>query len=398
MIARLLSHGLDAFAALGLGILLPAYIANTQPIRTLLSNFGAESGGVLGICLAIVLFPLTRIALRRTWKSNNGQEESIYGLEHSRLHLKTATPMWMNMGLWGRADAPQTLAEACRDLLNAVLAEAGFSREKERADIAKGTRRRKMLIDLGVGCGDQTVYLISEKPVRECDREWWDEREHCVHFDQYIGITKDVVQARYASERIEELKKREKRGSRLEEETKKAPNISLFCADASNPAAWSRQIQESLMGASVDDTDCWVLALDTAYHFSPSRWPLVKHAHTNLRASFMAFDLCLSPTITLTQRLVLRVLTMFMHAPWTNFGTPEDYRRKLVEIGYSEDTINIVDVSERVFGSLADYLDEQDARLKKVGFGIGKFSVAKALFGWWGRSGVVKGVIVVAKR
>jgi hypothetical protein len=322
----------------------------------------------------------------------------MYGLEHSRLHLKTATPMWMNMGLWGSADAPKTMAEACRDLLKAVLAEAGFSGRNERARIANATRRRRILIDLGFGCGDQTIYLMSEKPVRECDREWWDDREHCVPFDQYVGITKDVVQARYAAERVEELRKGINSGSRTKQEEKVGHNISLHCADASNPPAWSAQIQERTKNATTDNTECWVLALDTAYHFSPSRWPLIQHAHTNLRASFMAFDLCLSPTATLTQKLTLRVLTMLMQSPWANFGTPEEYRRKLIAIGYAGDAISIKDVSEHVFGPLSNYLEEQDGRLRKVGFGIGKFSVAKALFSWWGRSGVVRGIIVVAKR
>lgn len=122
MIARLSSHGVDVLAALGLGILLPAYIANTQPVRNLASKIGAESSGVVSICLALLLFPLAKMVLLRTWKASSGKEESIYGLEHSRLHLKTATPMWMNMGLWGPTDIPKTMADACRDLLKAVLA------------------------------------------------------------------------------------------------------------------------------------------------------------------------------------------------------------------------------------------------------------------------------------
>ena len=40
----------------------------------------------------------------------------------------------------------------------------------------------------------------------------------------------------------------------------------------------------------------------------------------------------------------------------------------------------------------------EDKRLKMLGLGIGSFGVAKRMFGWWGRSGVVRGVVVVAKR
>jgi hypothetical protein len=90
-------------------------------------------------------------------------------------------------------------------LLKTVLAEAGFSREAEKADTEGGAPKRRCLIDLGLGCGDQTVYLMSDKPVRACDKEWWDERGSCVKFDDYIGITKDAVQAQYVLERVEEL-------------------------------------------------------------------------------------------------------------------------------------------------------------------------------------------------
>jgi hypothetical protein len=56
------------------------------------------------------------------------------------------------------------------------------------------------------------------------------------------------------------------------------------------------------------------------------------------------------------------------------------------------------DISEHVFSSLAYFIGEQDTRLKGLGLGIGSFGVAKRMFGWWGRKGVVRGVVVVAKR
>jgi hypothetical protein len=51
-----------------------------------------------------------------------------------------------------------------------------------------------------------------------------------------------------------------------------------------------------------------------------------------------------------------------------------------------------------VFTPLATFLGEQDRRLKMLGLGIGSFGVAKKMFGRWGRTGVVRGVIVIAKR
>tara|TARA_R110002003_G_scaffold70_23_gene6527 strand:- start:1842 stop:2699 length:858 start_codon:yes stop_codon:yes gene_type:complete len=285
------------------------------------------------------------------------------------------------------------MAKACRDLLKAVLAEAGFSNEEERAGNAKANGRRRTLIDLGFGCGDQTIYLMSETPVRPQDRDWWDAREYCVKFDYYVGITKDPLQACYANDSVDKL-----HAETVTSSGHDVGVISLVCADAASPASWNNQVKRRIDNALKDSPDCWMLALDTAYHFSPSRWPVIQYAHTQLRASFMAFDLCLSPSATITQKLVLRVLTAFMGAPWANFSTMDEYKQKLVEVGYSADAIKIVDISEHVFTPLACYLAEQDSRLKMMGLGIGTFSVAKSLFAWWGRSSVIRGVIVVARR
>jgi hypothetical protein len=87
-----------------------------------------------------------------------------------------------------------------------------------------------------------------------------------------------------------------------------------------------------------------------------------------------------------------------MGAPWANFVTPQEYREKLIQAGYQKDAIAITDISEHVFTPLAAFLGEQDRRLKTLGLGIGSFGVARTMFGWWGRTGVVRGVIVIAKK
>ncbi|KAF1940610.1 hypothetical protein EJ02DRAFT_445388 [Clathrospora elynae] len=332
----------------------------------------------------------------RRWRKA-GDKQSLYGLQHGRLHLQVPTAMWMNMGYWKNATATTTMSGACRDLLKAVLAEAGFSSEIEQAEIEQGTRRTKCLIDIGFGCGDQTIYLMSNEPVRPCDTDWWDDRSNCAKFDHYIGITKDVVQAQYASDRIEELKISGKMASHSSEE-EPTPNISLFPEDAAKPLAWNEQLQTCIQNATDNSQDCWMLALDTAYHFSPSRWPVINHFHAVYNASFMAFDLCRSPTATTTQKIMLRILTALMGAPWANFVTPQEYRKRLIQAGYQADAITITDISEDVFTPLATFLGEQDKRLKTLGLSIGSFSVAKTMFGWWGRSGVVRGVIIVARK
>jgi hypothetical protein len=260
-------------------------------------------------------------------------------------------------------------------MLNLVLSEAGILGEE-----AEG--RKRCLIDVGFGCGEQTMHLMSERPVRPSDKLWWDDGKHNLFFDQYIGITKDAAQYKYAQERVEELGK---------------GNLRLFCADASKPQLWNGRLRTAIQEARSGTEETWLLALDTAYHFSPSRWEVIRHAHDNLGASFMAFDLCLSPTVTAGQILWLRVLTTLMGAPWSNFDTPATYKQKLGDAGYLEGDIKIVDISEHVFQHLGNYLDRQNARLKMLGMGIGSFAAAKWLFGWWGRTGVVRGVVVVAR-
>lgn len=263
----------------------------------------------------------------------------------------------------------KSLAAACRDLLELVLAEAALSRNLDKT-------RPRLLIDVGFGCGEQTIYLMSKKPIRPSDELWWDGRNHCVRFDQYIGITRDNTQFQYAKERVYQLEN---------------DKVSIFRADASQPHLWSGELLKSIKSATSKCHETWLLALDTAYHFSPSRWVLVEHAHKNLDASFMAFDLCLSP------KLLLRTLTTIMGAPWSNFVTPEAYRQELIRIGYAANAIQMTDISEHVFTPLAIHMEEQDGRLKTLGLGLGTFQAAGWLFGWWGSTGVVRGVIVTAK-
>jgi hypothetical protein len=399
MTSQLLAFASGVILTCVIIVTIPGYLLDTTstPGALTVKTHGLKRGGVVSLCLGALLPWL----ILKLWSRGGARksQEAMYGLQHGRLHLQVQTPMWMNMGYWGERGSYKTLAEACRDLLKQVLAEAGFEKEIDLADKRNGTRKKKMLIDLGIGCGEQAIYLMGEGPVGPCDRGWWDEREHCIQFDHYIGITDDATQAGYASKRVEELKLSGKVAGRGGEGNPKC-YISIFGADAAIPASWVDNIHASIENAlaDTDSTECWMLALDTAYHFYPSRWSLIKYAHKHLQASFMAFDLCLSPNATSKQKLVLRILTKLMGAPWANFGTPDDYRRRLVEAGYSQESIKLVDVSERVFAPLAQYLDQQDSRLKTLGLGIGSFSVAKSLFAWWGRSGVVRGIIVVARR
>jgi hypothetical protein len=397
MPSRITTFTVATLVAVPISVLLPAYIIDTKPVQCLLVNLLDKEKGrvVVSICLAAIFHRLIMWAVLRIWKS--GDTSSIYGLQHGKLHLQVPTAMWMNMGYWKNRTDPTTLSEACRDLLKKVLAEAELSSEMQRGKMNADLLPERCLIDLGFGCGDQTVYLTSAVPLRHSDEAWWDGRERCVKFDHYIGITKDATQAQYASQRL--LKQHNNDVATPANVKKdKNPRVELFCADAARPESWSPQLHASIHDAMQNSQDRWVLALDTAYHFSPSRWHLLKYIQTHLNASFMAFDLCLSPSATTLDRLMLRTLTTLMGAPWSNFVTPHEYRQRLKDAGYQTDMIKLVDISEHVFTPLAAFLDKHNQNIGTLGLGIGSLSLAGTMFGWWGRTGIVRGVIVVARQ
>jgi hypothetical protein len=147
-----------------------------------------------------------------------------------------------------------------------------------------------------------------------------------------------------------------------------------------------------------DDVSTWLLALDTMYHFRPSRLPLLHYAHDTLHASFMAFDLILSEKASWRQRLTLRLVCWLTGSPFSNFITEEDYIPMLVNAGYDPSGISIRDVSRQVFPGISGYLSRRVKEAQPYGMKMGKFHAAEIVFGWWARSGVVRGIVVVARR
>ncbi|KAF1964251.1 hypothetical protein BU23DRAFT_493279 [Bimuria novae-zelandiae CBS 107.79] len=356
-----------------------------------------DSSHLLALICGVFLPAVIRRVFTRSIRANernNADERSLYGLDHGRLHLKLPDDMWMNMGYW--KGPSKTLSEACRDLLIEVFGTVGVNARPVPADHQRGIKKSACVIDLGFGCGDQITCLMGTIDPRKADLEpgtpgqYTGEFGKC--FENYVGITLDKKQYQFAVDRVGPASPDFGRLQKSRQNVK----IDMFCADAGKPEMWKAELKACVQEAVIRSEERWVLALDTAYHFSPSRWPVIKHACQTLGASFAAFDLCLSPTATLRQKLLLRVLTSLMGAPWANFVTPDEYRVKLIEAGYEASGITIRDISEDVFGPLAAFLEQQERDLRIVGLGIGPFNVARLLFQWWARSGVVRGVIVVA--
>jgi hypothetical protein len=155
---------------------------------------------------------------------------------------------------------------------------------------------------------------------------------------------------------------------------------------------------DEMLGQKGWETDCWVLALDTLYHFSPSREPLFGFAGTNIRASIMAYDLLLADDTPLFSRFLLSFIGVLMGCPFDAFKTEREYKELLERCGYDKSKIEMRDISEHIFRPLSQFLHERDTRLQRYGWGLGKLKAAEWLFGWWARSELVRGVIIVARR
>ncbi|KAH8428821.1 uncharacterized protein LDX57_006500 [Aspergillus melleus] len=327
-------------------------------------------------------------------------DRSIYGLDHAVLNTPMPPPsMWMNMGYWKDGS---DLPDACRALLEQVLIAAGLL---DSAGHPVPTDRQLHLVDVGIGCGDQSLHMVKlRKPGAQAPSNDRNDRVDGVApplFDSYVGLTLLPEQAELARQRLE---------ASATASMKSAPTTSteptqvdIFCADAADPTSWPQELQRAIAGASSNTpsrkttTTTWLLALDCLYHFQPSRAPLLAYAATDLHASFMAFDLLLSDTATAWQRLLLRGVCLMTRAPYTNFLTQSEYEALLVRAGYSIDDIVVTDISEHVLGGLAGFIRKKDARMRRVGMSVGgKFRAAAMVFDWWARSGVVRGVVVVA--
>ena len=288
------------------------------------------------------------------------------------------------------------------------------------------------LIDLGFGCGDQTIEITQNYPTLT---------------SSYIGLTKDPTQHNFAhqclsshrllqepllttdtlsnhpnQEEQSELQKHpnlridllhQKLEIHAKELDGKQKNISLFCADVAQPATWTHELIEAIKPnlakklreksqelslSKLSKQETWILSLDTLCHFSPSRQPIFNHAYQKLRASIMAFDLILGKRTRLIERICMRIIALVMGCPMGNLLTITEYRNQLLKAGYEEDKVEISDISEYVFDGLADYLEKRIGELEEyLGRRIGTYKVARWLLRWWARSGVVRGCIVVAK-
>jgi hypothetical protein len=209
--------------------------------------------------------------------------------------------------------------------------------------------------------------------------------------DEYVGLTINKTQAELARRRL-----------LAEQGSVPSSTVQVFCADAAQPASWSAKVTKATSPSTSlisqpKTMATWLLGLDTLYHFRPSRAALFRHAHDDLHASIMAFDLLLSDSISFLDRVLLWAMCLLASTPFSNFVTRQAYIDQLRDAGYARDDIEMYDVSDHVFPGISAYLRRKGSEISPFGLGLGKYQGAGRVFDWWATSGVVRGFIVVAR-
>lgn len=297
-----------------------------------------------------------------------------YGLEHQVLNLDfEPQTMWMNVGLWKVGIAydrgfskpfsltlwqnnPQSLPEACQDLFEELLRAAGlFGCRDERFSV----------LEVGCGCAEPARFLRREFPAT---------------FDQYIGVTLNGCQADNASKRLAA-------DDKVVPVEGRSRRNHVYCADAASPSSWPESLRSKLDQLSLQQKSAtgthslWLLALDTLYHFAPDRKRILMYAGQDMDASLMATDIITPDNLSWLDRIKLRVVFFGLQVPWENIMTRDQYIRMLIDCGYQEDSITMIDITEHCFNGFDKFTREHMKRWEAMG-GSKVIVRAVRMMGW----------------
>lgn len=269
-----------------------------------------------------------------------------------------------------------------------MLKSAQVLRNEELPGSSESVINTLSIIDLGFGCGDQCLHF---KDVLDNQRQRKRENRWRRLLKAYVGITLESSHFCIAQERLD-----------FKQSNTNAV-FEIHCADAGRPTSWTTEIRNAVsLACQAEDEngyhENWLLGLDSLIHFQPSRWPVIEYANQKLGASLMAYDLCIAENLSVGQRIILRMMAFFGHSPFANWVTVQEYREQLVLAGYARERIEIRDISEHVFGPLAEFLRRKEVELEQYGLSLGRFRYARRMFVWWCRTGVVRGCIIVARK
>jgi hypothetical protein len=223
----------------------------------------------------------------------------------------------------------------------------------------------------------------------------------------YIGITINRSQARYAKDRLQSLAD----DCPLMYEGRGSPLNEVFKADAADPNKWPshvhnklHQLAQSRMGPKNSEAinpQLWLLAIDTLYHFKPNRHKILKYAHQELGASIMATDIIISSSLSTWNRVLLRILFYFLYVPWTNILTRDEYISMLAACGYEKKNIEIRDITEDCFPGYDQFLARQSRHWEHIGGSPAVFRPMRLMgkvAAWWAKSGTIRECIIIAKK
>ncbi len=173
----------------------------------------------------------------------------------------------------------------------------------------------------------------------------------------YKGITNELSQWRIASDRLATTSFRD--------------SIKLVHGSADD------------LKEHIDSTEKYdyITSIDSAYHYN-TRWDFLKNAFDYLvhGGSIGLYDLCLDPgfssNATPMQHSVIKFICGAVHIPIENLVTAEEYERRLVNIGYTNVKMIVLE-REQVFGGLSKSFDAQYDEVMKYGIGV---SLSNRLF------------------
>lgn len=163
------------------------------------------------------------------------------------------------------------------------------------------------------------------------------------------GITNELSQWKIASERTSELKN----------------EITVIYGSADN-------LGQHISTKSFYD---YIISIDSAYHYN-TRWDFLKNAMDYLKPNggiIGLYDLCIDPDFiknaSSTKLAIFKSICGAVHVPVANLVTPEEYKKRLIEIGYKNVQMVTLERS-KVFGGLSKSFEAQYDTVMKYGIGM----------------------------
>ncbi|KAG0233239.1 hypothetical protein BGW42_007552 [Actinomortierella wolfii] len=269
-----------------------------------------------------------------------GFQKTNYGLKYSFLNVEV-TGGWLGMGLWPKDGTKIPYREACQAMVRKVTAGLNIDATSH-------------LLDVGFGCGDQTVYMAELYGPK-----------------RITGITIEPLQ-HYAGEQLVLNSRNRTPNTSIELYVADASNLQDFLKEHSQVLGSSPGNGQSLLPSSLSTQRYFthIISIDSAYHYNTRR-KFFEQAYAVLepgRGLLAMADVIprRRPPMTGIKGWIFRQFSRwYLKVPLENMQTLEEYRQMLEEVGFQE--IEIETVEDQVFLGWADFISTQLRVLKSVG-------------------------------